>query len=145
MTAQIAPTAPTAPGWVDWAGVVLIAACGALAAVLESLLVPLFVGSVIAPVAVVLALASNVVLPRLADTLVQSAPARLAPFLTWLVVMVGFGVLARPEGDVILPGSPSNVVWVTYAVLLGGALVGTVTMVWLAPPPAAKQRQAISR
>jgi hypothetical protein len=113
--------------------------------VLESLLVPLYVGSLIAPVAVVLALASNVALPWLANTLVQSAPARLAPFLTWLIVMVGFGVLARPEGDVILPGSPSDVVWVTYAALLGGALVGTVTMVWLAPPPATKPPRAVSR
>ncbi len=144
MTAPTRPTTPAAPsasaqpGWIDWAGVGLIAACGALAAVLESLLVPVYAGSVIAPVAVVLALASNAALPRLADTLVPRTLARLAPFVTWLVVMIGFGVLARPEGDVILPGSPSAVEWVTYAVLLGGALVGTVTMVWLSPPPASK-------
>lgn len=128
-----------APGWLDWAGVALITACGALAALVEALLVPLFVGRLVAPVSVVLALASNAALPWLAGTLVPRPVARLAPFLAWLIVMIGFGVVARPEGDVILPGSPGNVVWVTYVVLLGGALVGTVTLVWLSPPPATKR------
>jgi hypothetical protein len=132
-------------GWIDWAGVALICGCAALAAFLEALLVPLYAGSVVVPVAVVLALASNAVLPRLADQLVASAPARLAPFLTWLLVMIVFGVLARPEGDVILPGSPAAAEYVTYGMLLGGALVGTVTMVWLAPPPASKERAPVSR
>jgi hypothetical protein len=135
--------------WVDVAGVALIALCAALAAVIEALLVPFYIGSVIAPVAVLLSLASNAVLPRLADTLVPTMAARLAPFGTWLIVMIGFGVLARPEGDVILPGAPQGEQFVTYGVLLGGALVGTVTMVWLAPPPATRQtgrpRESVSR
>jgi hypothetical protein len=130
-------------GWLDGAGVALIALCAALLAVLEALLVPVYVGSVIVPVAVVLAVAGNILLPRLARALIPTMTAALAPFAAWLVVMVGFGVLARPEGDVIMPGSPSSAVYVTYAVLLGGALVGTVTLVWLAPPPVTKEQTAV--
>jgi hypothetical protein len=118
----------------DWAGVVLIAACGALAGLLESLLVPLYWGSVIFPLAVVCAVVGNVALPRLASALVPTTTAALAPFLGWLIVVVGFGVLSRPEGDVILPGSPGKLEFVTYGLLLGGALAGTATVVLSSPP-----------
>jgi hypothetical protein len=122
-----------ASGW-DWLGVAVLAACGLLAGLLEALLVPLYIGATIFPVAVVLALVSNVVLPRLAHTLVPSTLAALLPFLAWLVVVIGFGVVARPEGDVILPGAPGSLEFVTYGVLLGGAVAGTATVVWLAGP-----------
>jgi hypothetical protein len=135
-----APPSPAEPvkAW-DWLGVALIAVCAAFAGLLEALLVPLYIGSVIAPIAVVFALASNALLPWLARSLVPSTLAMLAPFGTWLIVMIFFGSVSRPEGDVILPGSPGNLEFVTYGVLLGGALVGTVTIVWLAPPPATKK------
>ena len=45
-------------------------------------------------------------------------PWRGAPAAGWLAVVVGFGVLTRPEGDVILPGGTLQ--WVTYAMVLGG-------------------------
>ncbi|HZC74259.1 MAG TPA: hypothetical protein VE442_26475 [Jatrophihabitans sp.] len=120
----------------DRVGVALVALCAALAALFETLLVPLYVGSALVPVAVVLALMSNVVLPKMARTLVPTTLAALAPFGAWLVVVLGFGTIGRPEGDVILPGAPSSLEFVTYGVLLGGALAGTVTVVWLSPPPA---------
>jgi hypothetical protein len=131
--------------WLDWAGVALLTLCGAFAALLEALLVPLYAGSVVFPVAIVMALVGNVALPRLARSLVPSTPAALAPFAAWLIVMIGFGVLSRPEGDVILPGSPAAAQFVTYAVLLGGALTGTITMVALSPPPVTKERASVSR
>lgn len=130
-----APTAEEPPTVWDWLGVVLIAVCGALSALLEALLVPLYFGATVAPVAIVFALAGNVALPRMARTLVPSTFAALAPFLAWLVVMLGFGSVSRPEGDVILPGAPQSLEFVTYGVLLGGALAGTATIVWLTPPP----------
>lgn len=123
------------PRWLDWLGVALLTLAAVLAALIEALLVPYYIDGDIAPIAVVLSVASNAGLPWLASQLVARAAARLAPFLGWLAVMIGFGVVGRPEGDVILPGSPSSAVYVTYAVLLGGALVGAVTQVWLSPPP----------
>jgi hypothetical protein len=131
------PVPPTGPvsAW-DWLGVALVSGCAAFAGLLEALLVPLYIGSVIVPVAVLLAVVSNVALPRLARSLVPKTVAAIAPFGAWLIVMIGFGAVSRPEGDVILPGAPASVEFVTYAVLLGGALVGTATIVWLTPPPA---------
>jgi hypothetical protein len=128
----------TVTAW-DRLGVLLVALSGALAALIEALLVPLYAGSVVVPVAIVLALASNVLLPRLAHALVPTTLAALAPFGAWLAVILGFGAFGRPEGDVILPGSPGGVEFVTYGVLLGGALAGTASVVWLMPPPATKK------
>jgi hypothetical protein len=126
----------------DRLGVLLVALSGALAGLLEVLLVPLYVGSTIFPITIVLALVSNAALPRVAHALVPSTPAALAPFAAWVVVVIGFGAISRPEGDVILPGAPPSVVFVTYAMLLGGALAGTATVVWLSPSPA-KRRQPV--
>jgi hypothetical protein len=133
MTPPEAP-APEVSGW-DWAGVAVLAMCGLLTGLLETLLVPLYAGRYIVPLAVLLALASNTVLPRMARALVPRTAAALAPFGGWLIVVFGFGVLSRPEGDVVLPGAPSSVEFVTYGLLLGGAVAGTATVVWLSPPP----------
>ncbi len=122
----------------DWLGVAVLACAGALAALLEAVLVPYYIDGVIAPVAIVLAIASNLALPWLAGQLIPRTAARLLPFLAWLAVMVAFGVIGRPEGDVILPGSPHSEEYVGYAVLLGGALVGTITQVLLNPAPTSR-------
>jgi hypothetical protein len=110
---------------------VLLCLSAALAAMLEALLVPVYAGSTLVPVAVVAALASNVALPLLARTVATRTLQMAAPFVVWLVVLVVFGVVARPEGDVILPGGDAQ--WVSYGVLLGGALAGTLTVVSIAP------------
>ena len=128
------------PNWLDWAGVLLICLVAILAALLEALLVPYYIGTVVVPVAVVAAVVSNVLLPRMARALVPRTIAAALPFLAWLVVIIGFGVVTRPEGDVILPGAPRGVEYVVYAVLLGGALAGTVTVVTSAPPPGSRGR-----
>jgi hypothetical protein len=125
--------------------VLVVALTGALAGLLEALLVPLYVGSILFPIAVPLALVSNVALPRLAHALVPSTPATVAPFAAWLIVVLGFGVITRPEGDVIFPGAPSSVVIVTYALLLGGALAGTATVFWLNPPAVRRVPQRSGR
>jgi predicted PurR-regulated permease PerM len=136
---------PSAPAAADWAGVALLMLAGALAGLLETLLVPLYAGSVVLPVSVVLAIASNVLLPRLARALVPRTAVAIAPFLTWLVVVILFGVLARPEGDVVLPGSPASVQYVTYGVVFGGALAGTATLVMMTPPPPSRNARGGSR
>jgi hypothetical protein len=135
-------TAPRpAPGINGWLAMLLICASAALAAGLEALLVPLYTGSTLVPVAVLAALATNIALPLLARTVVPSMLGVALPFVAWLLVIIGFGVFGRPEGDVILPGG--NAQWVAYGVLLGGALAGTVTVVTIAPrlaAPAARER-----
>jgi hypothetical protein len=126
------------PRALDWLGLVVVGVSGALAGFVETLLVPFYLGSVIMPIAVVLAIISNVVLPRLARTLVPSTRAAVVPFLTWLIVVVGFGVITRPEGDVILPGG--SLQWVSYGLLLGGGVAGVVTIVLSTPPPSRPPR-----
>jgi hypothetical protein len=127
-----------APTVLDWVGTVVLAACGALAALLETLLVPLYDGSVIVPISIVLAVLTNIVLPRLVRALVPRTGVAAAPFLAWLVVVVGFGLLTRPEGDVVLPGSPASIEYVIYGVILGGAAAGVATLVLMTPPPGRK-------
>lgn len=124
---------------------VLVTLSGALAGMLEALLVPLYAGATILPLAIVLAVVSNVALPRLARALVPRTAAALAPFVAWLIVMIGFGTIGRPEGDVILPGSPGSVAAVTYGVLIAGTLAGTVTVVWLTPPPQTRKQPPVTR
>ncbi|WP_375504029.1 hypothetical protein [uncultured Jatrophihabitans sp.] len=114
-----------------WLAVVLVCLSAALAALLEALLVPLYAGSVLVPIAVVAALASNVGLPLLARAAVPSMIGVALPYVAWLIAIIGFGVFGRPEGDIILPGG--NPQWVAYGVLLGGALAGMVTVVSIAP------------
>jgi hypothetical protein len=111
-----------------WVGVALLCGCAVLSAILELFLVPLYAGSVLIPIAVVVAVASNIALPRLAHTLVPTTAATVLPFGFWLVAVIIIGVLPRPEGDVVLPGGGALQL-VSYGVLLGGALTGTVTVV----------------
>lgn len=111
-----------------WAGVALLCGCAVLSGILALFLVPLYAGSVLVPVAVVVAVTSNVALPRLARTLVETTTAAVLPFACWLVTVVVVGVLPRPEGDVVLPGGGGALQWASYGVLLGGALAGTFTV-----------------
>ena len=132
--APIGPDAAARPSVVAWLGVGLLVACALLAGLLELLLVPLYAGGVLIPVSALFAIATNVALPRLAVVLVRRTLAAVAPFIAWLVVAIGFGVLTRPEGDVVLPGG-GYVEYLAYATLLGGAVAGTVTVVMCVPPP----------
>lgn len=120
------------------AGVVLLCLCSALAALIELSLVPLYVGSYVAPVAVPLALAGNWFLPRLARQLIDGPGAMVAVVAAWLLPMVILALTPRPEGDVYVPAG-SAVQWVFYAALFGGVVVGTVSVVLSGPaaPPGA--------
>jgi hypothetical protein len=135
MSADVRPDRREVTGW-DWFAVVLLGGCGVLAGLIETLLVPLYVGATVFPLAVVLALLSNVLLPWLARTAVPTTPAVLTPFVGWLLAVLGFGAVGRPEGDVILPGSPSSLEYVTYGVIIGGFVAGVATVVWLTSPRA---------
>lgn len=109
------------------AGVVVCCASAALAAVIEVLLSPFYIGSILVPVAVVLALASNIVLPFLARRMVDSIVAAAAPVLVWVITVLLLSS-ARPEGDVLLPGGTAGQVAVSYGILGVGLVAGLVTV-----------------
>jgi len=113
----------------DRLGVGLLCLCAALAGVLELLLVPLYAGSSLVPIAVLLAIASNIALPRMSRALIDRTGAALLPFLSWLIVIGVIALMPRPEGDVILPAGSVGVQLVGYGVLLGGSMAGTITVV----------------
>jgi hypothetical protein len=96
----------------------LIAVAAIGLAVVEAFLVPLRIGSVPFPIAVLLAVAGNVVLARLAGRQTGSILAAVAAPLLWLLVVIVLS-LPRPEGDLILPGSATGL-----AFLFAGAVAG---------------------
>lgn len=133
-------TAPERPGALGWLGVLLVTVCGAAAAWLEALLVPLYLDDTLVPVTIAFTLATSWFLPRLARSLVPSTIAAVLPFVAWLAVIFVLAAGSRPEGDVILPGGGA-VEYVGYAVMFGGALVGVLSIVFSTPPPAPRRPQ----
>lgn len=96
----------------------LIAALAVALAVIEAFLVPLRIGSVPFPICVPLAMAGNIVLAKLAARRTGSVAWAAAQPVLWLVVIIVLS-LPRPEGDLIVPGSVTGLVF-----LFGGAVAG---------------------
>ena len=99
-------------------GAVLVAVAALGLAVVESFLVPLRIGTVPLPVSVLLAVAGNIALPRLAGRWTGSVLAAAVPPVLWLVVVVVLS-LPRAEGDLIVPGTVTGLVF-----LLAGSVAG---------------------
>jgi len=122
----------------DIAGSVLFGLVGVLAAIVAVMLIPLYAGSVIVPITVLLGIATNIVLPLLVRRLIDSLIVISLPIVLWAATIL---VLSspRPEGDVLLPGA-GGPMYVGWGLLIGGVLAGTFTVVasagrrW-APPP----------
>ena len=138
------PSEPVRPGLLDWLGVALLCGVAGLAGLLEVFLVPLYAGRVLVPVAVVLAIAGNVYLPRLSRVFVRSTAGAVLPFLVWLAVVFVIGFTTRPEGDVVLPGG-GYVQWVGLGLVFGGAVAGVLAIVLGMPPPAPRRPRGLSR
>jgi hypothetical protein len=117
-----APVPPAAPApdplVLRLAGGLLIAVAAVALAVLECFLVPLRIGSVPFPVVVPLAMAGNIVLPRLAGRWTGSVLGAAVPPVLWLAVVIVLS-LPRAEGDQIVPGSLTGLVF-----LFAGAVAG---------------------
>ena len=118
---------------VRWAGVLLLCAAAALAALLELLIVPLYDGGTIMPVTVLFGVVGNIALPRLARSFADRTGAMVAVFAAWLLPLVIFAMTPRAEGDVLVRAGGSEEK-VFYALLLGGLVAGVATIV-LAPMP----------
>lgn len=109
-------------------GIVAVCLVAVLAAWLELLLVPLRVGTVMAPVSVLCAVVGNVALPRAGRVFAAHTGVLVAPFLCWLVPVIVLAMTSRPEGDVLIPAGGGDQ-WVFYAMLLLGGAAGVVTVV----------------
>jgi peptidoglycan biosynthesis protein MviN/MurJ (putative lipid II flippase) len=125
-------TSERLPGALVGLGLLLYAVAGAGTALIETLLVPLRNGTTLLPLAVPLAILSNAVLPRLSRRLNDSVWGAAIPALTWMVTVVLL-LSPRREGDVILPGSPTDVMLVSYGVLFGGILAAVLTVAMTNP------------
>ena len=97
---------------------VLVALLAVELAVVEAFLVPLRVGTVPLPVCVPLAMAGNIVLAKLAARQTGSIAWGVAPPVLWLLVVIVLS-LPRAEGDLVVPGSATGLVF-----LFAGAVAG---------------------
>lgn len=116
------------PMWVRVVGGILVAAGAVESAVLEVFYVPLRIGTVLIPVAVLAAAALNLLLPKLMYAATASRGATVLPAALWLIVVVGLST-GRPEGDVVLPGD-----WVGLLLLFGGAAAAAFGVARAIPP-----------
>jgi hypothetical protein len=127
------------PAGLVLAGLLIYAVAGVLSATIEILLVPLRDGTTLIPIAVLLAVAGNIALPRLSRTLTGTVVGALPPVIAWIVTLVIL-MSTRPEGDVLLPGGGS-VQWVSYGVMLGGLFTGLITVALVADTGARRRHR----
>ena len=97
---------------------VLISLFSVWLAVVEAFLVPLRIGTVPLPLSVLLAVAGNAGLTKLAVRQTGSIVCGVLQPVLWLLVIVVLS-LPRPEGDLIVPGSLTGLVF-----LFAGAVAG---------------------
>ena len=124
-------------------GLAIYAVLGVLTAIFEVMFVPIRIGTVLVPVAVVLAIGTNILLPYLSHQLANSVPAALPPVIAWIVSVAALSS-TRPEGDVLLPGG-GGVQFVSYGVLLGGLLAGLLTVALIAGSASNPERSRARR
>jgi hypothetical protein len=122
------PPAPTParpdPAALRVAAGLLIAVLAVGLAVVEAFLVPLRIGSVPFPICVLLAMAGNIVLAKLAARQTGSAAWGAVPPVLWLIVIVVLA-LPRAEGDLIVPGSVTGLVFLFAGVVSGAYAVAS--------------------
>jgi Family of unknown function (DUF6113) len=115
----------------------LIAVAAIALTVLECFLVPLRIGSVPFPVVVPMAMAGNILLARLAGRWTGSVAGAAVPPVLWLVVVIVLA-LPRPEGDLIVSGTLTGLVFL-FAGAVAGAY-GVAAEITRRVKPAARQR-----
>jgi hypothetical protein len=115
------------------AAVVLFTVLGAMSAGLEILLVPVYIGGVIFPITLVLAVVGNVFLARGLRALVGSHGLASLPLVAWILVVFFMGFAADSKGDVLLPGYGQGQ-YVALGLPLVGLLAGFVS-IFLEPRP----------
>lgn len=114
---------PPAPAF---AAALLFVVVAVLAAVVEVLLVPVRIGTAVVPVTVALGIATTVGVPILGGRATGRTLGAALPLIAWIVTVIALSQ-ARPEGDVLLVGT-APLVYVTYALLVLGAVAGIATV-----------------
>jgi hypothetical protein len=117
---------------------VLVAAVAVGLALVEAFLVPLRVGTVPLPICVLLAVAGNVALTKLAVRQTGSVVVGVLQPVLWLLVVVVLS-LPRAEGDLIVPGSATGLVFL-FAGAVAGAY-GVASEITRRAGPAARTRR----
>ena len=89
---------------------------------------PLYAGTVLIPVSVLIGILGNVVLPYLGFSTVRVPAGALLPLAGWIIPVLGLVMIAPPDGDVLVPagGGPE---YVYYALVLLGGAAGVTTFV----------------
>ncbi len=131
--------APPLPIGLRVLGLVLYTAAGVGTAAFEVLLIPLRIGSSLAPIAVLLAVVTNIALPRLSRVLTGTTAGAVPPVIGWIVTVAALAVQTS-EGDVLLPGGSTE--YVSYGVMLGGLFAGVLTVLVLAGGTGPSRRRA---
>jgi Family of unknown function (DUF6113) len=137
-----APVAPDPPGpdplALRLAAGALIAVAAVGLAVLECFLVPLRIGSVPCPIVVPLAMAGNIGLARLAGRWTGSVAGAAVPPVLWLAVVIVLAV-PRAEGDLIVPGTVTSLVFLFAGAVAGAYGVASEITRRVRPAPAVRR------
>jgi len=116
------------PGLLDYLVLLVVCATSFLAGIVEVLLVPLYSGTVILPITVLLGVATTYGFPKLGYWLTTTISGGLLPLVTWFVATLGLAFIGRPEADVVVEGGNAQQ-WVLFALIVAGAVVGFATVV----------------
>jgi hypothetical protein len=128
MTESSSPADEPLPDALAAFGVAVYCLVGVLSAVIEVLLIPLYIGSVIFPITVLIAVVLNVALPRLVRLLVDWRFAIALPLIGWVLTVLALNVFNTGHGTVLVPGYGQGQ-YVGVALFFGGALAGFVGVV----------------
>jgi hypothetical protein len=109
-------------------GVVVFCLIAILSGTIEVLLTPLYVGSHIFPVTVVIAVVVNFALPWLVRMVVDWRWAIAAPMICWLVTAIVLGFTNTGGGSVLLPGGGADG-YVGLALFFVGTLAGFIGVI----------------
>jgi hypothetical protein len=107
--------------------VVVFCAIGVLSAIIEVLLIPLYLGSHVFPLCVVIAVVVNVALPMLVRRTVDWRWAVWLPIVGWVVAAFALGFTNTGSGSVLVPGY-GNDEYVGLALYFIGTLAGFISV-----------------
>jgi hypothetical protein len=118
------------PGAVEWVTFALICGSAVLSALLELMFLSRwYVGTVLVPVVILVAIVGNLGLPRWGFSVLGSVKGAVLPVVLWLLVIMVLALYNRPEGDILVLGNQGQSAGF-YGLFFAGAIAGFVTIAW---------------